>query len=196
MTDNTTGSDNGLQGAFGDRGTNVNAIGYGHPNGDKIIEEAFDILGQSKTGQIYLKVLNQFKIPIHMMNGMNESGFSSDMKTIFLQVPKPQKTISGDILFNLIKALSEADQEFSGLTAPNPMTDVMGYATFMHRRNLDSLTHTCMVIKELTDTEFHTILLDSLNKFGLNGFYRAYIDGVSREELYDHYAEAYSRRSN
>ncbi len=195
-SDNTETGNNGLQGAFGDRGTNVNAITYGHPHGEKIIEQAYQILTQSKTGQIFLKVLSTHQVPIQMMNGIGESGYSLDMKTIFLQVPKGQKEVNGDIIINLIKALSEADQEIGGNKAPDPMADVLNYAAFMHARNLDSLIHSCTVVKELTDTEYFTILLDTLGKIGLNSFYKAYIEGSPREDLYDLYAEAYNRRSN
>lgn len=189
-TDNGTGS---AKSAFGDKGTNVNAIAYGHPYADQIIEEARDILEESETGRILLRVLDQYKIPIHVMKGTSESGFSPDMKTIFLNVPGKVSKVTGEIVFNFAKSIREADLEYSGHKTPDPMKDLMAYAGFMHARNLDTLTHTCLIVKELTNSSYYSVLLDSLDNLGFNDFYKAYLSGVSKDKLYDYYAEAYDK---
>ena len=195
-TDTTNNGDNGLQGAFGDRGTNVNSINYGHPHGQKIIEEARSVLNESETGQVFVKLLDYQKIPIYIMKGNGEAGFSAQMNTIILQIPGKIDKVTGEVIFNLTRAIRDADQEYAGLKAPDPMKDVLGYAGFIHARNLDSITYVCKVIKELTNSSYFPVLLDTLTNLGLNEFYKAYLDGASKEELYDYYAKAYDNRGS
>lgn len=195
-TENTENSGNKLQGAFGDRGTNVNAINYGHLHGDKILNEARQILLESPTGQILVKVWDHHRIPTQVMKGTGESGFSPSMNSIIIQVPGKTKSATGEVVINLARALRDADQEYSGLTAPDPMKDVMAYAGFIHARNLDSITHVCKIIKELTNSSFFSVLLDSLPILGLQYVYKAYLDGKPKEELYDYYADAYDNRGS
>lgn len=94
------------------------------------------------------------------------------------------------------KALREVDQEYSGHKAPDPMKDLIEYAAFIHARNLNSISHVCQFIKELTNSVFYQDLLDILPKLGLNGVYKAYVDGATKEELYMQYAEAYNSRGS
>lgn len=194
-TDTTNNGENsGLKGSFGDRGTRVNAMSYGHPYAEQIIEGAKEVLRESSTGSILLQVQEKYKIPIHVMKGNSESGFSPEMKTIFLYAPAKINQASGEIIFDLAKAAREADLEYSGHKAPDPMKDLMAYAGFMHARNLDTVTHVCTIVKELTNSSYFSVLLDTLRKLGFNNLYKAYIDGASKEELYDYYAEAYDNR--
>lgn len=198
-TDNNTESGGKkLQSAFGDRGTNVNAVAYGHPYAEQIVKQAKNILSESPTGQILVRTLNTFNIPIHVMKGNPKegNGYSIEMKTIFLQIPGNANTASGETVLNLAKALREADQELAGHKAPDLMTDLMAYAAFMHSRNLDCLTTACKIVKELTNSSHFTNLVDTLTKLGFNEFYKAYIDGKTREELYDFYAQAHDNRGS
>ncbi|NCO03095.1 MAG: hypothetical protein GW903_02755 [Alphaproteobacteria bacterium] len=198
-TDNTTESGGKkLQSAFGDRGTNVNAIAYGHPYAEQIVKQAKEILSESPTGLILVRTLNTFKIPIHVMKGnpREGNGYSSEMKTIFLQIPGNMDKASGEIVLNLAKSLREADQELAGHKAPDLQKDLMAYAAFMHSRNLDCLTTACKIVKELTNSAYFSNLVDTLTKLGLNEFYKAYTDGKPREELYDYYAQAHDNRGS
>lgn len=196
-TDNEKGSKNDLQSAFGDRGTNVNAgMVYGHPHGEAIIEGAKDIMRESQTGRTLIMVQEKFNIPIHVMKGKSESGFSPEMKTIFIYVPAKTKNATGEVVFDLIKATREADLEYSGHKAPDPMKDLMDYAGFMHARNLDTVTHACIIIKELTNSSYFSVLLDTITNLGFNNLYKAYLSGASKDELYNHYAEAYDNRGS
>ncbi len=190
-TDNNDGSDKKLQGAFGDKGTNVNAIAYGHPYAEGIIDGAKEIIRESKTGNRLLILLDKNLVPIHIMKGKGDSGFSPDMGTIILQIPgNIQKTLPEHVIA-LIKALHEAAQERAGFKAPSPQKDIMAYASFIHGRNLDSITEVCKILKELTNSSHFPVLLDSLKKIGLYKVYEAYLSGKSRDELYTEYAEAY-----
>lgn len=186
-----------LSGAFGDKGTKVNAIAYGHPHTEEIIESARAVIRESQTGVVLLRVMDHFRIPVQIIKGNGESGFNPELKVIFLQVPGNIKKATTAVIFNIIKALREADQEYAGFKAPDPLKDVIEYAGFMHARNLDSITHICKVAKELTETSHIPDLLDTLAKLGLDSVYKAYLKGASREELYDEYANAYdtNRRS-
>jgi len=185
---NTNG---GLTGSFGDRGLNVNAMGYGHPHGDKIIAEAKEIIRESHTGNRLLALLDKKVVPINVIKGKGETGFSPDMGTILMQIPSGVKTVPPEHVLRLIKALHEAAQELAGNKAPNIKDDIMAYASFIHGRNLDSLYEVCKVVKELTESSSFPVLLDSLDKIGLNKFYKGFTEGKSRDELFDEYAEAY-----
>lgn len=187
-----TDEDKNLKGAFGDKGTQTNAISYGHPHAEAILSEAREIISKSATGNILVRVMDHHRIPVHIIKGTGESGFSPDLRTIYLQVPGKTTHATPDAVIQLVKALREADQEYSGHRAPDPMKDVIEYAAFMHARNLDSITHICMVVKELTNSSDFSEFLDSLTNLGLNGVYKAYLRGAPKEELYMEYAEAYN----
>ncbi|MEM6812532.1 MAG: hypothetical protein AAF549_08725 [Pseudomonadota bacterium] len=188
-TENSSGYK--LQGAFGDRGTNVNSFGYGHPHADKIIDQAKEIIAESETGRLLLVMLNKNLVPIQVIKGKGESGFSPEMGTIIMQIPGNVDKAHPEYVIHLIKALHEAAQERAGFKAPDPKKDIMAYASFIHGRNLDSITEVCKIVKELTNSSYFSVLLDSLRKLGLNKVYEAYLEGKSRDELYTEYAEAY-----
>jgi len=194
MTTETDTQNSSLQGAFGDRGTNVNNITYGHPHGEAILNGCKEILLESETGQILVRILNHHQIPVHIMKGTGESGFSPELKTIYLQIPGKITKATGEVVIQLAKAIREADQEYAGMTAPDPMKDVVAYAGFMHARNVDSIYYVFQTIKELKNSSFFDILLDTLKNLGLNDMYKAYLEGKSKEELYDYYADAYEMR--
>ncbi len=193
-TDNNTSG--GLKGSFGDRGINMNAMGYGHPHGDKIIGEARQILLESETGRTLIKILDHHRIPIIIMKGNGDGGFSPEMKTITIQVPGKIKKATGEFVISFIKAIREADQEFAGSTAPDAKKDIIAFAGFIHARNIDSTWYACKTIKELTNSSFYSVLLDLLTNLGLNRLYKAFLEGVSKKELYDYYAEAYYNRGS
>ena len=190
-TDTTDNSGNELQGAFGDRGTNVNSMAYGHPNGQKIIDDCCEVLRQCETGRMLLVFYDKKQVPVHIMKGKGDSGFSPDMGTIIMQVPGNVKEMQPEHVIYLAKALHEAGQELAGFKAPEPGKDLIAYASFIHGRNLDSMTEVCQMVKELTNSSYFSVLLDSLTKLGFNDFYKAYLNGASRDELYTHYANAY-----
>ena len=194
--DTENGKNSGLQGAFGDRGTNVNAISYGHPHAEKVLVEAKEILRTSETGRALVRVQEHFNIPVHVMKGKPDdgSGYSPDMKKLFLQLPGKTDVATGEFVINFAIALREADLELGGDITPDPYKDFVEYAAFVHARNVDTIMHACMIIKELTESSYFSVLLDSLQKLGFNNFYNAYLDGASKEELYDHYADAYDSR--
>jgi len=192
--DNNTGADNNLQGAFGDRGTNVNAIGYSHPHGEKIMSEIKEMLRASQSGNLLLVLIDKNQIPVNIMKGNGETGFSPEMMSIIMQIPGKVDKATGEHVILLAKALHEAAQELGGHKTPDPMKDIKHYSDFIHSRNLDSLREVLQIIKELTNSSYFSVLLDSLEKLGLNDMYKAYIDGASREQLYEKYAEAYDRQ--
>ena len=158
----TTDTDNnktgGLKGSFGDRGINVNAMGYGHPHADKIISEAKEVLYESDTGQLFLKVLDHYRIPINIMKGTGSGGFSQDMKTITLQVPGKIKDASGEFVLDFAKSIREAELYYTGQKAPDPTKDLIKYASFVHARNMDGLWYNCTIVKELTNSSYFSVL--------------------------------------
>lgn len=180
--------DKELTGAFGDKGTKVNAIAYGHPYGEQIVESAKDILRESETGRLLIKVHNVHNIPIHVIKGTGESGFNPQSRVVYLQVPGKVEKPDSKIIISLIKALREADQELIGFTAPDPTKDLMEYAAVMHAKNLDSIVYVCKVVKELSHSSHFPVLLDALAEIGFNNVYKAYEVNASKEELFDAYA--------
>lgn len=188
MTDKETSS--GLGGTFGAK-TKGSQIGYGHPHGKALFDSAAEIIRECPTGQKYLKLVDFKKVPVHVIKGNGQSGFSPELMTIYMQAPGNMTKASGSFILYLIKGLSEAAQELAGFRTPDPRKDIMAYASFIHGRNLDSITEVCKVVKELTNTGHFQDLIDSLTEMGLSSVYKAYIEGKSREELYEKYASAY-----
>ena len=189
MVDNeNTGG--GLGGAFGSK-TKGSQISYGHPYAKEIIESACEVIRKSETGRLLLKLLDFKKVPVHIIKGTGESGFTPELMTIYMQAAGKLTSADGIFILNFIKALDEAAQELSGFKTPDPRKDIMAYASFIHGRNLDSITETCQVVKELTNSGEYQYLLDSLTELGLNGVYKAYIAGKTRDELYEEYVLAY-----
>jgi hypothetical protein len=188
----TTGTDSGgLKGSFGSKGTKVNQIPYGHPQGETIVKEAREKLVLTDIGQKLAKVWDTFRIPVHVVKGNGETGFSIDLNTIYIQTPGTTKAATPEIVLGMVKALREADLEYAGDKMPDPMKDVMAYAAFMHARNMETIVCMCQFVKELTNSLEFTVFLDTLPKLGLNGVYKAYINGASDEEIYIEYAKAY-----
>lgn len=188
MSDN---EQTGLGSTFGAK-TRGSQIGYGHPAAKDILAAAREVMNESETGRILLRVMDYHKIPVQIIRGTGESGFSPDLRVIYLQVSGKIDSAKNTLILYLVKALREADQEYAGFRAPDPMKDIMQYASFMHARNLDSVSHICKFVKELTGTSHFQEFVDTLPKLGLNGVYKAYIAGASKEELYKEYASAYN----
>ena len=187
MTEN---ENTGLGGAFGSK-TKGSQISYGHPFAKDMLQSASEIIRESETGRALLKLLDLKKVPVHIIKGTGQSGFSPELMTIYLQTSGGATKATPTFILNLIKGLSEAAQELAGFRTPDPRKDIMAYAAFIHGRNLDSITELCRVVKELTNSSHFTDLLDSMTEMGLSGVYKAFIDGQSREALYEQYASAY-----
>lgn len=188
MSDNEPPS-SGLGGAFGSK-TKGSQIGYGHPYSETILESAMAVISQAPTGQLLMKACRKGNIPIHVIKGNGIAGFSPQARVVYLQVAGKKETAEAVDILMLIKALREADQELMGLTTPDPLKDLMKYATVMHTKNLDAIIHTCKVVKELTNSSVYKDLLDGMGKLGYGKVYSAYLKDASKEELFDAYAEA------
>lgn len=186
MTEN---GQTGLGGAFGAK-TKGSQINYGHPYAENILNSAMEIISKTSTGQLLMKACRKGNIPIHVIKGNGPSGYSPQSRVVYLQMPGKKEAADPKDVIVLIKAMREADQELIGLTAPDPMKDIMKYATVMHTKNLDAIVYTCKVIKELTNSSVFTVLLDEMDKLGYGKVYKAYIRDASEGELFDAYAEA------
>lgn len=185
MTDKET---SGLGGAFGSK-TKGSQIAYGHPYAEDIVDSARKIIAKSDTGKLLLKVSDVHKIPINVIKGLGDSGFSPQARVVYLQVSGKAQTADSVITLKLIKGLRDADQELIGFTAPDPTKDLMEYAAVMHAKTLDSIVYMCKVVKELTNTSHYKDLLDGLTDLGHDALYKAYSKNASKEELFDVYAE-------
>ncbi|MEM9468806.1 MAG: hypothetical protein AAF988_01445 [Pseudomonadota bacterium] len=53
--------------AFGDRGTNVNSVHYGHPYAEQIIARAEEIIAESPSGLLLLQGKNKGNVPVSVM---------------------------------------------------------------------------------------------------------------------------------
>jgi hypothetical protein len=189
MNDTPGTQSGGLKGSF-KKGTSA-TINYGHPHAKALMESAYEVLQQSESARLFLRVVDTGLVPVHIIKGTGESGYSPDLNTIYMQAPAKMEKASGTFILQLAKAVHEATQEHAGFKTPDPTKDIMAYASFIHGRNLDSITETCQIVKELTNSSEYPELLDSLAELGLNGVYKAYIAGKSRDELYEEYVSAY-----
>ncbi|PZO81527.1 MAG: hypothetical protein DI626_10800 [Micavibrio aeruginosavorus] len=175
--------------AFGGK-TKGSQIAYGHPYAETILDSALEIINQAETGRLLMRACQKGNIPIHVIKGTGETGFSPQARIVYMQMSAKKEKASPDDTLALIKAMREADQELIGLTAPDPMKDIMKYATVMHTKNLDAIVYTCKVVKELTNSSHFKELLDGLDKLGYGKVYKAYLKDASEEELFDAYADA------
>lgn len=188
----TTGTETGKKGLSGSfKKGSVASIPYGHPHAGVLLEQARGKIIESEIGQVLIRVWDNFNIPVHVIKGDGESGFSPETNTIYLQISGAAKTPTPEFVLALVKALREADLEYSGYKTPDPALDITAYAAFVHARNLETITCICKFVKELSNSSYFSVLLDTLPKLGLNTVYEAYVDGASKEQLYDKYAEAY-----
>lgn len=188
---NTDTENNGsakLQGAFGDRGTNVNAISYGHPYADKILSEAESILRESETGRLLLKAKTKGNIPVSVMKGTGDAGFSPDAKVIYLQIPGKVNKADNKIVLQYVKALREADQHLIGYPTPDITKDVKQYAIVMHAKNMDAITYVCKFVKELTNSLHFPVLIDAISQLGYKEVYETYARDGSQEEIFKAYS--------
>lgn len=179
----------GLGGAFGGK-TKGSQINYGHPNSDAIRDSALAVIKQAPAGQLLMKACHKGNIPLHIIKGNGVAGFSPQARVVYLQVSGKKEIADPVDILMLIKAMREADQELIGLTTPDPMKDLMKYATVMHTKNLDAIVFTCKVVKELTNSSQYKELLDGMAKLGYGKVYSAYLKDASEEELFDAYADA------
>lgn len=188
MSENENTS-SGLGSAFSSK-TKGSQIGYCHPHSETIMESAMAVISQAPTGKLLIKACHKGQIPIHIIKGNGVAGFSPQARVVYFQMSGKKETADPVDILMLIKAMREADQELIGLTTPDPMKDLMKYATVMHTKNLDAIIYTCKVVKELTNSSGYKDLLDGLAKLGYGKVYSAYLKDASEEELFDAYAEA------
>lgn len=176
-----------LQGAFGEKGTNVNDIAYVHPHADAILQEARAVLHESETGRSLLKLSEIYKIPVNILRGKGDSGYAPQAKVVYIQIPGKVKTAEPKTILAIVKALREAEQDTIGMTAPDPAKDMLNYAAVMHAKNLDSIVFMCKVVQELTDSSHFSGLFDALENLGHSNVYKAYVKQSDKLGL----AEAY-----
>lgn len=189
MNDTTGTSSGGLKGSFGSKGTKVNQIPYGHPYADNILQKTRELLMQSTTGALLLKSVDLGQIPIHVLKGLGEPAFSPDTRVVYLQIPPKIDAANAKLILQFAKALREADQELLGFKAPDPGKDIMEYATVMHAKNMDSITHVCKIVQELTNSSYYADLLDAIDEIGYKRVYQVYVGGGSQEEIFKAYAD-------
>ena len=176
-----------LQTSFGDKGTKVNAINYGHPHAESMLDEAKEVMMQSETGQTLIQVHEKYNFPIHIMKGVGESGFNPDSKVIYIQISGKKSEIDTKNILQICKALREAEQEIIGFTAPDPKQDLLKYASVMHAKNLDAIVYVCKFVKELTNSLLFSDLIDAISQLGYKEVYEAYDKDATEEQLFDAY---------
>lgn len=184
--ENTSSS---LGSAFGSK-TKGSQIGYGHPYSEALLESALAVISQAQTGQLLMRACQGGQIPIHIIKGTGQAGYSPQAKVVYLQISGKQQTANAVDVLMLIKAMREADQDLIGLKTPDPMKDLMNYAAVMHTKNIDAIMYTCKVVKELTNSSIYKDLLDGMAKLGYGKVYSAYLNNASKEEIVNIYADA------
>jgi hypothetical protein len=184
MTEN---EQTGLGGTFGAK-TKGSQINYGHPFSNEILESARETIRSTETGRSLLKSCEMGRIPINVIKGLGEPGFSPESRIIYVQAAGKTTKADTKLVLHLVKALREADQDLLGMKAPDPLKDIMEYATVMHGKNMDSIVHVCKFVKDLVNTSLFPDFLDGLDDLGYKKVYQVYADGGSKEELFKAYA--------
>ncbi len=182
--ENTSSS---LGSAFGSK-TKGSQINYGHPNGKEIIESAKEILQSAETGRNLMKSCEMGRIPINVIKGLGEPGFSPESRIIYIQATGKVAKADSKLVLQLVKALREADQELIGMRAPDPSKDIMHYATVMHAKNMDSIMYVCKFVKDMVNNSLFTDFLDALDLLGYKKVYKVYAENGSTEEIFKAYA--------
>jgi len=184
MSDNGT---SGLGGTFGNK-TKGSQIAYGHPYAKEILDSARETIREAETGRLLLKSCEMGRIPINVIKGLGEPGFSPEARIIYIQASGKTDKADPKLVLHLVKALREADQDLLGHKAPDPSKDIMHYATVMHGKNMDAIVHVCKFVKDMVNTSLFTNFLEVLDDLGYKKVYQTYADGGSKEEIYKAYA--------
>lgn len=186
MSDN---EQTGLGGTFGSK-TKGSQIGYGHPYGREIIEGAKTVIASTETGRMLLKSCEMGRIPINIIKGLGEPGFSPEARIIYIQAAGKTTKADSKLILRLVKAMREADQDLLGHKAPDPSKDIMHYATVMHGKNMDAIVHVCKFVKDLTNTSEFNDFLDALDDLGYKKVYKVVVENGSKEEIFKAYASS------
>ena len=187
--DTETSENNDLQGAFGDRGTNFNALNFSHPYAEGIIDRAMELFSESEAGKSLIYGQKKQKAPIHVIKGNGEAGYNKSSNVIYIPVPSKKQGLDAKTFILFIKAFRLLDQEFIGMETPDQTMDVMNYAARLHAKNLDSIIYACKVVQEMSNSKIFKNLLDEIESFGYIKIYRGLEDKKSFDELYAIYSE-------
>jgi hypothetical protein len=179
----------GLGGAFGSK-TRGAQISYGHPYGKEILDSAKEAIIASETGRMLMKSCDMGRIPVNVIKGLGEPGFSPEARIIYIQASGKTNKADPRLILQLIKAMREADQDLLGLKAPDPSKDIMHYATVMHGKNMDAIIHVCKFVKDLINTSGFTDFLDAIDDLGYKKVYQVYEADGSKEEMFRAYASS------
>ena len=179
----------GLGSTFGAK-TKGSQIGYGHPYSQEILESAKEAIKTAETGRSLLKSCEMGRIPINVIKGLGEPGFSPESRIIYIQASGKTSKADPKLVLQLVKALREADQDLLGHKAPDPSKDIMHYATVMHGKNMDAIVHVCKFVKDLINTSLFSDFLDALGDLGYNKVYKVYAENGSKEDIFKAYASS------
>lgn len=179
----------GLGGTFGGK-TRGSQISYGHPFAQEIIKSARETIAESETGRLLLKSCEMGRIPINVIKGLGEPGFSPESRVIYLQAAGKVAKADPKLVLQLVKALREADQDLLGHKAPDPSKDIMHYATVMHGKNMEAIVYVCKFVKDMVNTSLFPNFIDALDDLGYKKVYQAYADNGSKEDIYKAYANS------
>lgn len=186
MTEN---EQSGLGGMFGAK-TKGSQITYGHPHGREIIQSATEVIKTAETGRGLLKSCEMGRIPINVIKGLGEPGFSPEARIIYIQASGKTSKADSKLVLQVVKALREADQDLLGLKAPDPSKDIMHYASVMHGKNMDAILFVCRFVKDLTNTSGFQDFVDALDDLGYKKVYKAFAENASKEEIFKAYANS------
>jgi len=185
MTEN---EQTGLGGVFGSKMRG--GMSYGHPFSNEILSSARKVLSECETGKLLIKSCELGRIPINVIKGLGEPGFSVESRIIYIQAPGKTKNADAKLILQLVKAMREADQDLLGVKAPDPSKDIMHYATVMHGKNMDAIVHVCKFVKEMVNNVLFPDFLDALGELGYKNVYSVYSNNGSKDELFKAYANS------
>lgn len=179
----------GLGDTFGSK-TKGSQISYGHPYGREIINSAKEVIASTETGKMLLKSCELGRVPINIIKGLGEPGFSPESRIIYVQAAGKTTHADSKLVLQIVKAMREADQDLLGHKAPDPSKDIMHYATVMHGKNMDAIVHVCKFVKDLTNSSGFNDFLDALDDLGYKKVYKVFAENGSKEDIFKAYASS------
>lgn len=158
------------------------------------LEEVFDVMSRTPIGGVLATVAQHHNIQFtHIESPNNSYLFNPKLKIILHAFNPSHMRSTEEEAIDLVYVLRWADLELAGYTPPDPLTDVIKYAAFMHARNLELIICVCdyveQSLRETNKPHYYSQFLDHKN---LNEFYRLKIKGSSKKTLYEEYSRIYN----
>lgn len=156
--------------------------GVFHPDEAKIIDQAKTILSTTKKGQKFIRILEENKIKIRVINSANYQGLTTPNNTIYITMPAIEQNAKYTQAIILGCHAREVDQNINGFKRPDPTIDREVYLNLNYGKNLDIIAEVCIMVEEYERAN-KVEVVDEICAMGLGPVYQGHKEGKSLEEL-------------